>query len=116
VKILLLLVCVLALPGLAQARDGGAIGQPSDRSTRNTILFREMQRRAHEQDQEWRRRDDEQRRRTEEERQKRFQPELLRPGEQKQQGGVYREPEYKDKPLEPREPRRYDLIRPGQRP
>jgi membrane protein involved in colicin uptake len=153
VRAFLVLVCVLALSGLAQARNGGpGYGLPPDRSTRNTFMFHEMQRRAYEQDQEWRRRDDEQRRRTEDERQRemwrrdedrrrenarqqdertrdweqrrayeeqrqeRFQHDLQQRDEQKQKGGAYREPAYTGKPLAPKELRRYELIKPGERP
>jgi len=111
-----------------------------------------MQRRAYEQDQEWRRRDDEQRRRVEDERQRelwrrdeerrrenarqqdertrdweqrrayeewrqeRFNDELLQRDAQKRKSGSYRESEHKGKPLNPKELRRYDLIKPGDRP
>ena len=155
-KRLILLAFVLALPGLAQAWNGGRnYGPTPDRNTRNMMMLQEMQHRAHDQEQEWRRRDDEQRRRVEEDRQReqwrrdeerrrtnarqqeertrdweqrrtyeerrqeRFQHELLHRDEQKRQGGkggAYREPEYRGKPLNPKELRRYELIKPGERP
>ena len=152
----MLLVCALALPGLAQAWNGGPnYGPPPDRGARNTMMLHEVQRRAYEQDQEWRRREDDQRRKVEEERQRdmwrrddqrrrenarlqderardwdrrqayeeqrleRFQHEWLRRDEEKRKGGrggYHREPEYKGKPLDAKELRRYDLIKPGDRP
>ena len=152
----ILLICALALPGLALAWNGGAnSGPPPDRSSRNTMMLHEMQRRSYERDQEWRRRDEDQRRRVEEERQRdmwrredqrrrentrlqdervregdrrrayeaqrleRFQHELLQRDEEKRKGGKggsYREQEYKGKPLDAKELRRYDLIKPGERP
>jgi len=153
----ILLACILALPGLAQAWNNSPnSGPPRDRGTQNMLQnYLEMQRRASDQDQEWRRRDDEQRRRVEDERQRelwrrdeerrredarrqderardwaqrrayeewrqeRFNDELLQRDEQKRKGGKggsYREPEYKGKPLNPKELRRYELIKPGERP
>ena len=149
----ILLACVLALPALALAWNGDSrYGLPADRSTRNAMMLHEMQRRAYEQDQEWRRRDDEQRRRTEDERQRdlwrrdeerrrenvrlqdertrdweqrrayeeqrqeRFRYELLQRDGQARKSGAQREPEYQGKPLNPRELRRYELIKPGERP
>ena len=49
----------------------------------------------------------------------RFQHELLQRDEAKRKGGKggsYREPEYKGKPLDAKELRRYDLMKPGERP
>ena len=149
----ILLICMLALPGLAQAWNGGPhYGLPSGRHTRGMTMMDEIQRRAYEQDQEWRRRDDEHRRRTEDERQRemwrrdeerrrenarqqdertrdweqrrtyeewrmeRFNYELLQRDDQKRKSGAYRDPEYKGKPLNPKELRRYELIKPGERP
>jgi hypothetical protein len=119
------------------------------------MMLHEMQRRAYDQEQKWRRRDDEQRRRVEEDRQRdlwrrdeerrredvrrqeerthdweqrrayeerrqeRFRYELLQRDEQTRKGGkggAYREPEYQGKPLNPKELRRYELIKPGERP
>ena len=152
----ILLVCVLALPVMAQAWNSGPhYGLQPDRYGRDTTKFNDMQRRSYEQDQEWRRRDDEQRRRVEDERQRemwrrdeerrrenvrqqrertrdwdqrrgyeeqrleRFNHELLQRDEEKRKGGkggANREPEYKGKPLNPKELRRYRLIKPGERP
>ncbi|MDR2695971.1 MAG: hypothetical protein LBC79_06290 [Deltaproteobacteria bacterium] len=149
----ILLACILALPALAQAWNGDPrYGPPADRSTRNTMMFNEMQRRAYEQDQEWRRRDDDQRRRVEEERQRdlwrrdeerrrenalrqdertrdweqrrtyeeqrqeRFRYELLQRDAKTRKSGAHREPEYQGKPLNPKELRRYETSKPGERP
>ena len=61
-------------------------------------------------------RDWEQRRAYDEWRLERFNDELLQRDEQKRKSGAYREPEYKGKPLNPKELRRYELIKPGERP
>ena len=149
----ILLICVLALPGLAQAwSDVPSRGLPFDRNAQNMMVINEMQRRAYERDQEWRRRDDEQRRRVEEEWQRemwrrdeerrrenarlrdehardreqrraheersleRSRYELLQRDNQKRKDGSHRESELRGKPLNPKELRRYELIRPGDRP
>ena len=138
----ILLVCALALPCLAHAWSGGP---PPDRSSGQTMMLHDLQHRTYDQEKEMRRRDDEARRRAEEERQRetwrrdeerrrentrrqderardweqrqayeeqrleRFQHELLQRDEQKRQGG-------KGKSLDSRELRRYDLVKPGDRP
>ena len=153
----LLLLCVLALPGIAHAWDSvpNYSRQQSDRNAQNMKIIDDMQRQASERDQEWRRRDDEQRRRDADERQRnlrrrdderrrenarlqderardwgqrqaheeqrmeRFNYELLQRDEQQRKGGKggsYREPEYRGKPLNPKELRRYELLKPGERP
>jgi hypothetical protein len=61
-------------------------------------------------------RDQEQRRVYEEQRLERFRYELLQRDEKKLRGGSHREPQYQGKPLDPKELRRYELSKPGERP
>jgi len=150
----ILLACILSLPGPAQAWNSGAnYARAPDRGTQNMIMhYNEIQRRAYDQDREWRRREDDQRRRAEDERQRelwrrdaerrqenasrqnerareweqrqayeewrreRVDDELLQRDAQTRKGGAYRESENKGKPLNPKELRRYELIKPGERP
>lgn len=141
-KSFLLCICVLLLPIPVNAWDNG-LNRSSDRNAQNMRIIDDMQRQATERDQEWRRRDDEQRRRDADIRQRellrrdeerrrenaRLQGERTRDWEQRQayeeqrqerlnqqKGGSNREKEYKGKPLNPKELRRYELLKPGERP